>query len=75
MNENTHQAEADDAGESRSAQRALEGGTAKAIYLTGVVMALFHLWVNTIGIMPEIQRNADAFRVHSLHGVSRLSLA
>ncbi len=61
MNEKNHQTEADDAGESRSAQRALEGGTAKAIYWVGVVMALFHLWVNTIGIMPEIQRNAVHF--------------
>ena len=33
----------------------------RLIYGCGVLMALFHLWVNTIGIMPEIQRNALHF--------------
>ncbi len=33
----------------------------RLLYWCGVLMALFHLWVNTIGIMPEIQRNALHF--------------
>ena len=61
MNEKNHQTKADSAGEARSVQRGLEGKTAKLIYWTGVIMALFHLWVNTVGIMPEIQRNAVHF--------------
>ena len=28
------------------------------IYIVAVISSLFHLWVNTIGVMPEIQRNA-----------------
>ena len=28
------------------------------IYIVPVISSLFHLWVNTIGVMPEIQRNA-----------------
>ena len=48
-------------GESRSTQRRLEGLQGRVIYWAGVLMALFHLWVNTIGIMPEIQRNALHF--------------
>lgn len=31
------------------------------LYWTGVLMAVFHLWVNTVGVMPEIQRNAIHF--------------
>jgi len=28
------------------------------VYVVAVISSLFHLWVNTIGVMPEIQRNA-----------------
>ncbi|THB74527.1 MAG: TRAP transporter permease [Desulfobacteraceae bacterium] len=31
------------------------------LYWTGVLMAVFHIWVNTVGVMPEIQRNAIHF--------------
>ena len=31
------------------------------LYWTGVIMAVFHIWVNTVGVMPEIQRNAIHF--------------
>ena len=59
----THDTEtkSDASGESRSTQRNLKGSQAAIIYWAGVLMALFHLWVNTIGIMPEIQRNAIHF--------------
>jgi len=57
----TTDTKADASGESRSTQRRLEGRQAQVIYWAGVLMALFHLWVNTIGIMPEIQRNAIHF--------------
>jgi len=53
--------ETDVNGESRSTQRRLAGLQAPVIYWAGVLMALFHIWVNTIGIMPEIQRNALHF--------------
>jgi TRAP transporter 4TM/12TM fusion protein len=39
-------------------QRRMTGWRKHFIYWVGIAMALFHLWVNTIGIMPEIQRNA-----------------
>lgn len=51
----------DKSGEVLATQRKLSGVNTKIIYWTGVLMAIFHLWVNTIGIMPEIQRNAIHF--------------
>ncbi|MEJ2661418.1 MAG: TRAP transporter fused permease subunit, partial [Desulfobacteraceae bacterium] len=48
-------------GEVTAARRQFKGAMAKLIYWVGVAMALFHIWVNTIGIMPEIQRNALHF--------------
>ena len=39
-------------------QRELKGIHYNIIYIVGILSSLFHLWVNTIGIMPEIQRNA-----------------
>lgn len=51
----------DKEGEVLSAKRNLSGIHPRILYWVGVVMALFHLWVNTIGIMPEIQRNALHF--------------
>ncbi len=44
-----------------SPRRRLSGIHEKIVYWGGVGMALFHLWINTIGIMPEIQRNAIHF--------------
>ncbi len=41
-----------------STQRELVGIHLKIIYAVGILSSLFHLWVNTVGIMPEIQRNA-----------------
>ncbi len=48
-------------GEVTTARREFKGAMAQVIYWVGVAMALFHIWVNTIGIMPEIQRNALHF--------------
>ena len=45
-------------GEALAVRRVLTGKTAKLVYIVGVICSLFHLWVNTIGILPEIQRNA-----------------
>ncbi len=61
MADNTNAVEKDRSGEVSSAQRKLTGIHARVIYWVGVLMALFHLWINTIGIMPEIQRNALHF--------------
>jgi TRAP transporter 4TM/12TM fusion protein len=33
----------------------------KLIFWVGVATSLFHIWVNTLGLMPEIQRNAVHF--------------
>ncbi|WP_320170938.1 TRAP transporter permease [Maridesulfovibrio sp.] len=48
----------DSGGETLAIKRVFEGRTATLLYVTGIICSLFHLWVNTIGIMPEIQRNA-----------------
>ncbi len=48
-------------GEVLAAQRRLSGIHLRVIYWVGVAMSLFHLWINTVGIMPEIQRNAIHF--------------
>ena len=45
-------------GEAIAVKRVLTGGTARLLYLAGIACSLFHLWINTIGVMPEIQRNA-----------------
>ncbi|MEA2014138.1 MAG: TRAP transporter permease [Thermodesulfobacteriota bacterium] len=45
-------------GEAISIKRHLEGPAESIIYWFAIATSLFHLWVNTIGIMPEIQRNA-----------------
>ena len=42
-------------------QKVLSPRLTTILYWTGVAMSLFHLWVNTVGIMPEIQRNAVHF--------------
>lgn len=51
----------DSDGEVTAARREFKGTMAKVIYWVGVAMALFHIWVNTVGILPEIQRNALHF--------------
>ena len=48
-------------GETLAVKRDLTGITKAYVYWMGVACSLFHLWVNTVGIMPEIQRNAVHF--------------
>lgn len=48
----------DVSGETLAVKRQLPGKMKTFIYWFAVATSLFHLWVNTIGIMPEIQRNA-----------------
>ena len=45
-------------GEALTVQRKLSGFSAQLVYWGGVAMALLHLWYNTFGMIPEIQRNA-----------------
>ena len=42
-------------------ERQLEGFSRKLVYIMGILMAVFHLWVNTVGVMPEFKRNALHF--------------
>ena len=50
--------EKDITSEAVSVRRILSGRTEKMVFWAAVACSLFHLWVNTVGIMPEIQRNA-----------------
>lgn len=52
---------AEDTGEVRVAFRELWGPWKKVAYALGIFCSLFHLWVNTIGVMPGIYRNAVHF--------------
>jgi len=60
MDKNTPAPE-EDSGEVSAVQRQFQGWQSKMIYVVAIAMSLFHLWVNTIGVMPEIQRNAVHF--------------
>ncbi|MBT8762748.1 TRAP transporter permease [Desulfohalobiaceae bacterium Ax17] len=48
----------DISGEVITTKRTLGSTTSALVYWFSVLTSLFHLWINTIGIMPEIQRNA-----------------
>lgn len=52
------EARTDVSGEVLAVRRILGGKSEKLLYGVGILCSLFHLWVNTVGIMPEIQRNA-----------------
>ncbi len=54
-------ARADAQGEALAVKRVAAGRTKQVLYIAGIACSLFHLWVNTVGIMPEIQRNALHF--------------
>ncbi len=45
-------------GEAIVVTRVAHGWTQRIIYGLGIAMSLFHIWVNTIGVMPGIYRNA-----------------
>jgi len=51
----------EDAGEVLTYKRSFTGWQKNIIYWFAIIMSLFHLWFNTIGVMPEIQRNAMHF--------------
>jgi TRAP transporter 4TM/12TM fusion protein len=44
--------------EVKSVVRILTGGWHNTTYVIAVIMSLFHIWVNTFGVMPGIYRNA-----------------
>ncbi|UCG67807.1 MAG: TRAP transporter permease [Deltaproteobacteria bacterium] len=44
--------------EVRSFVRVLPGAWQTAAYVIAIAMSLFHIWVNTFGVMPGIYRNA-----------------
>lgn len=48
-------------GEVSVAQRALAAPHDRIVFWACVLVSLFHLWVNTIGVLPELQRNAVHF--------------
>jgi TRAP transporter 4TM/12TM fusion protein len=54
-------AQADAQGEALAVKRMATGKTKQLLYSAGVLCSLFHLWINTVGILPEIQRNALHF--------------
>jgi TRAP transporter 4TM/12TM fusion protein len=54
-------AESSAQGEVVTAQRNLSARSQSAIYWIGVAASLFHLWSNSIGVLPEIHRNAIHF--------------
>ncbi|MEC9491273.1 TRAP transporter permease [Flexistipes sp.] len=51
----------EDSGEVLTYKRSFAGWQKNFIYWFAIIMSLFHLWINTIGVMPEIQRNAMHF--------------
>ena len=61
MSEQSQDVIEDSSGEVVVSQKKLSPGLTTTLYWTGVAMSLFHIWVNTMGIMPEIQRNAVHF--------------
>ena len=48
----------EDTGEVTTTFRELHGKWRTVGYLLGIASSLFHIWVNTIGVMPGIYRNA-----------------
>lgn len=48
----------EDTGESRVQYRVFHGVMAKYFFVISVLMSLFHLYYNSIGVIPDIRRNA-----------------
>lgn len=48
-------------GEVSTPQRSLTGKHHTVVFVTGILLSLFHLWSNVVGILPEIQSNAIHF--------------
>ncbi len=45
-------------GDVTTPHRALRGRHRAVVVIVGVCLSLFHLWSNTLGVLPELQRNA-----------------
>ena len=61
MNENPEKVRValeEDTGESKAVFRVFSGTLAKYFYVITVLMSLFHLYYNTIGVIPDLRRNA-----------------
>jgi len=48
----------EDTGESKVQYRVFHGGMAKYFFIISVLMSLFHLYYNSIGVIPDLRRNA-----------------
>ena len=48
-------------GEVATTQRQLTGKHQQLVFVVGILLSLFHLWSNAVGVLPEIQRNAIHF--------------
>ncbi|MBG0777654.1 MAG: TRAP transporter permease [Desulfovibrionaceae bacterium] len=53
-----HSVEEDASGEAITVKRVLDGRLGAVFTFAAIACSLFHVWVNTVGVMPEIQRNA-----------------
>ncbi|MBT4139466.1 MAG: TRAP transporter permease [Candidatus Latescibacteria bacterium] len=62
MSQNTSAQPIEDlSGEVSTTQRALTGKHHTVVFVVGILLSLFHLWSNAVGVLPEIQRNAIHF--------------
>jgi len=48
----------EDTGEAKAVYRVFSGTLAKYFYVITILMSLFHLYYNTIGVIPDLRRNA-----------------
>ncbi|MGA1195027.1 MAG: TRAP transporter permease, partial [Candidatus Latescibacterota bacterium] len=48
-------------GEVVTPQRTLTGKNHTIVFVVGILLSLFHLWSNAVGVLPEIQSNAIHF--------------
>ncbi len=53
--------EPDFSGEASTPHRVLAGPHRLIVVIAGVCLSLFHLWSNTLGVLPELQRNATHY--------------
>jgi len=51
----------DTGGEVVTPQRTLTGNNHTVVFVAGILLSLFHLWSNAVGLLPEIQNNAIHF--------------
>ena len=53
--------QSDSSGEVSVSQRSLGGIHGRIIFWMCIITSCFHLWANTLGVLPELQRNAIHF--------------